>query len=627
MKELRNLLLLALVCALALQARVRAGSELAGAGAPDAESAAHLRAIGLCLAHGGPPARDGFLPAGEHPPDLPFGDAILATLARGRAASPGGDPALAGVDEPRLEAVLRNTGPWLAVATAIGLFFAVHGAARGPWRASFALLAAALFALSPSAVRAGAAGRIDLGALHALLLAWTLAASAQLALARQTVDGLSSALPAGIVAGLAWLVGRPSLAYVPSLWIVALAGGRASTAAAVALRQAGALLAAISGAIVLGAARLGGFGSAAWLSGIASLSLGMAALLLLAALGGKLGARWRIGAGAVVIGWLLVASAGTLARPLRALWVGRGDLASAAELARDPLPWIALLCLAVAASRRRLRAEPVAYAWAWALAGSLGLAVLRPELAALAAAAAAAFVAWTLDRVATERAPADAARAPRPLVPAVLGLGAVLLLALRTRAAAPLAVAPEERTLVEALRWMREGTPASEPWHAAGSRPAGSVLAPWTLGHALAYHARRAPLASGWGAEVDEQGARAAMALFLETDGERLATGLARRGARYVLAGAVALREWGAVERLARRAVAPEETAVWRLSTLLPDDAPEARFFALERAWGTSEVAVAGDTFTVPTVVLYRLEPPAIARDVRPELRAPREKR
>jgi len=619
-KELHALVLLALVCALAFQARVRAGSQVPGIGTGDAESAAHLRAIELCLAHGGPPERDGFLPAGEQAPDPPFGDAILATLVRWRAAAPGGEPVPAGAGGPRLEQVLRDTGPWLAVATAVGLFFAVHGAARGPWRAGYALLAAALFALSPLAVRAGAAGRIDAGSLHALLLAWTLAASSQLARARQTADGLASALPAGVLAGLAWLLGRPALAYVPSLWIVALARGGTSSGAAVPLRQAGALLAAVSGAIVLGAEQVGSAGASPWLSGVADLSLGAAALLGLMAWRARRAGGWRIAAGAAVLGWMVISGAGPLVGPLRAWWEGRGALASVAELARDPLLWLALACLPIAASRSALRREGVAAGWAFALVACLGLTVLQPEFVALGAAACAAFVAWTLEGLAARGAPAGQMRAPvARLAPALLGLGAAAVLALRARLDPPLAVAPEERTLVEALRWMREALPAA--------RADGAVLAPWTLGHALAAHARRPPLASGWGAEVGGQGAREAMELYLETDGERLAAGLARRGARYVLGGAAALREWEAVERLARRALRPDQTVVWRLSTLLSDDAPEARWFTLERAWGTSEVRVGGDTFTVPAVVLYRLDPPAVARDARTELRAPRENR
>ena len=61
---------------------------------------------------------------------------------------------------------------------------------------------------------------------------------------------------------------------------------------------------------------------------------------------------------------------------------------------------------------------------------------------------------------------------------------------------------------------------------------------------------------------------------------------------------------------------------LWRLTSLVPEGAPEAEFFPLERAFGAAQVDVAGEVYTVPEFALYRLERSTVASSDGHELRA-----
>ena len=509
--------------ALAWALRDRAAPE-AWAGADpvvtDGGTAAHLRTVQLCLAAGQIPARDPFLdpPRGAPLPFPPLVDAALAGWARYALAERGGDPSLGGVDEAALERLVGRVGPWLGALTALGVFLAVHsilGERRG--RSWWALGAAVLFAVFPPAVRAGAAGRVDVAAVHALLAAFTVATAAQLVRAKEPADVLQGGLTTGLLAGVAIACGPGALLYVPISWVAAVlvvvrTRRSGDPALAATARQAGLFLALASAILAsLASGRLARDGPAsAWLTGASELSFAAGVPFLLGSLLG-------------------------VVRGTRRGWFARGSLVVGAVVG------VAILPLAATHLTR-------------------ALAPLRPG---------------------------DLLGGPPG--------GAV------------------DAELAGALRWMRRGTPSPGPWNASGSRADYAVLAPESMGHALAYHARRPPLLSGYGDRVGGAATRAAAALLTETDPAALALALRRRGVRYVVAGTAALAE---IEDPL------EGTVLWRLSTLVPDDAPEAQHFALVRAVGRRTREVGGETYTLPYFALYALREPPISQESGPVLRA-----
>lgn len=626
-------LLLPLVCVLAFQARARLAppEEVVDPG-----TAAHLRGIELTLARGSAPSRDRFLdpPRGAGAPDSPFVDAAYAAVARLFLGDSGGSAALDGVVEEDLERFAGRGGAWFAALTALALFLAVHALGGSPGRALAAILAGLLFALAPSAVRAGAAGRVDPGALHALFAAFTFTTAAQLSIARQGFDLLQGGLTAGLVVGLGLLGGPAALVYAPFAWAAAwlvvrrarfaddrerAAGDRELAALAA---QAGLFLALVAAVVsTLAGGQLGRDGLAgAWLRGASELCFVLGIPFLALSLASRRDAPRARRAGLAVGGIAVV-----LLLPLAGLnlWRALGPRVAAAARDADPLAvlagapsaWLAALAIPAAAALARRGGGPAlglaAATAALALAGAACAPGLLPVLAA-----SAAFLAGLVFDDLVRR---DALRFAAPAAVTALAVFAWRGVLVPPRAHDATA---ERQELVEALRWMRDGTPSPGPWNAAGSPKDYSVLAPWTFGHLVAYHARRPPLVSGHGTLVAELDARGGMALYQERDPAALAEGMRRRGALYVVAGAAACDEWDDVARLSGRDVPLAESVVWKLSTLVPDGAPEARHFTLERAWGAREVELDGDRYTVPNVALYRLARPPLAGEFGPRLRS-----
>lgn len=631
-------LLLPLVCVLAFQARARLASP---AEVVDPGTAAHLRGIELTLARGSAPSRDRFLdpPHGAGAPDSPFVDAAYAAVARLFLGDAGGSAALDGVVEEDLERFAGRGGPWFAALSALGLFLAVHALGRSPGRALAALLAALLFAIAPSAIGAGAVGRVDTGTLHALLAAFTFTTAAQLASARQGFDLLQGGLTAGLVVGLGLLCGPGSLIYAPFAWGIAILVARRARAeedddqAAVA-RQAGLFLALVAAVVAtLAGGQLGRDGLAgSWLRGASELSFVAGIPFLIAALGRRKSAgrsrRLAPALGVLLVLALLPLAGGNLLRALGPrLLTSMRDADPLATLAATPDAWLALLAIPAAAVLARRGGSPALALAAAVTAFALVGASCAPGLLPILAASTAFLFGLAFD---------DLTRRGAMRVAAPAAVTALLLFAWRGVVVPPGVVdgrrdlvadadaegAGEDVDLVRALRWMRTGTPSPGPWNAAASPKDYSVLAPWTFGHLVAYHARRPPLVSGYGTLVAEVDARGGMALYQERDPAALAEGMRRRGALYVVAGAAACDEWAAVERLSGMAVPLGESVVWKLSTLVPDGAPEAQHFTLERAWGAREVELEGERYTVPLVALYRLVRPPLAGGIGPRLRA-----
>ncbi|MDA1265320.1 MAG: hypothetical protein O2816_09615, partial [Planctomycetota bacterium] len=224
--------------------------------------------------------------------------------------------------------------------------------------------------------------------------------------------------------------------------------------------------------------------------------------------------------------------------------------------------------------------------------GALPSPVALPSWPALLAGAGAAYAAVLLLRASSEdalrRLMAIGALVLVPLglfLPALagpgLGLGVVVLalvvvgLAERSRVAAAASVALAlvglliarptvafDQADADALRCLR-AVPGSA-WSSSRSPAHGSCLAPWTLGHRLAYLGRRAPTAPGNG-----QGRRRAAQALVATTEADLARAAGELRASHVLTGSLVAREWPAIEALVGP-IAFAETAIGRLARQAP---------------------------------------------------------
>lgn len=617
------LLLLPLVALLAHQLRDR---DYDGP-VVDPGSAAHLRIMELTLARQAAPARDRFLAPPELTglPDSPLFDAAVAGLAQLLLADDSRGPALGGVTEAELESFALAAGPGLGMVTLIALFFAVHVGARGAHRAWAGLLAAVMFAIGPSAVEVGTAGTFDRGALHALFAALVLTTSSQLARSEQGADLLQGGLTAGLAIGAALVCGPQGLILVPFAWgagwIVARTGPDRVVEGAAIARQAGLFLALVAAIVLtLAGSQLGEDGlGARWLRGSSELAfLGGIPFLLPRLLGfsrARAGVRlvfMVMGAASLVI---LPLSLGNLGIALRPRWI---EAAASADPLRafmgTPSLWLVpwLVPHAVILARRTGN-------------GLLGLAGLAAGLASLAtlldpsaASTLAVVVAFLTGLVVAELAQ-EVRRSTALFTGAssVVLLGAALLFAPSRPAAS--GVAPD---VVEALRWMRDGTPSSGPWNSAESLQDYSVLAPVSWGPLVAYHARRPPCATGAGLLEDRQRVAEAMRAYGSSTARELAEFMVARGIRYVLAGGEAILEWEAISGVGGGPGEVAGSTLWRLTTLAPEGSDEANYFSLERVFGTTEIILDGEGYTVPRVALYRLDPPMTDGGDAPQLRS-----
>lgn len=464
----------------------------------DGESAYHLRRIELALAAGRVPLRDHFLdpPHGSEVPWPPAYDGLLAMLAEPVLARPGGDPALAGVDERRLEDWLARAGPLIGVACTLLIFGALRMflGARGAW---VALGGAALYAVLPWAVQDTAAGRLHLSAWMALGVALSACAVAWALTARDALDVLLAALLAGFVSGVWIASGIEAALFVPWTWFAfLLAALRAPDAESAQTRWRAGLFFSLVTALVttlgqVNQVEVGDPGLASgWMRAASSLSFVSALPFLLMGLRRSNQAS-RFRALALTLGTLaavlfatgVVGDLRAALAPRLAAWLAGGRVLVSAELIAICTPLVALSsALAVDAGLRR------------------GAGVARLALA--------------------------------------LGVVALLSSALQS-------VAGRGRThnvaasaeLVQALDWMRHETPSPGPWNSADTPKDWCVLAPASVGLLVAYRARRPALLTSFGPLVGAERFDAGRQALAETDPERFIARLRELEVRYVIAG------------------------------------------------------------------------------------------
>ena len=211
-------ILLPLLLALALGLRERRASEVALApeealavGAPaawlvdDAASTLLLRRVELALAADRLPASDRSLtfPELREVPGMPVFPGLLAVVCEIALTEPGGDPALGGVDEPRLEGLLVHVPVALGVCATLLVFLAAGTMAHGRSKFAAAMLAAGVYAVAPVTVRTGEVGQVGSLAWLTFLLAALLALADRAYHARDSLDRVQAALIAGVVVGVA----------------------------------------------------------------------------------------------------------------------------------------------------------------------------------------------------------------------------------------------------------------------------------------------------------------------------------------------------------------------------------------------------------------------------------------
>lgn len=617
------LLLLPLVALLAHQLRDR---DYTGP-VVDPGSAGHLRIMELTLARQAAPARDRFLA----PPELtgladsPLFDSAVAGLAQMVLADHARGPALGGVTEAELESFALAVGPGLGMVTLIALFFAVQVGARGAHRAWAGLLAAGMFAIGPSAVEVGTAGTFDRGTLHALFAALVLTTSSQLARSEQGADLLQGGLTAGLAIGAALICGPQGLILVPFAWgagwiAARSASDRVGEGAAIA-RQAGLFLALVAAIVLtLAGSQLGDDGlGARWLKGSSELAfLGGIPFLLPRLLGlARARAKVRLGLMVMLVASLVILplSLGNLGSALRPRWI---DAAASADplsaFMRTPVLWLAPWLVPHAALLARRTGNRL-LGLAGFVAGLASLATLLDPSAASTLAVVVAFLAGLVVSELVREARGSTALLAGAFSVALPG---ACLLSVPSRPAGS-GVAPE---VVEALRWTRDETPSSGPWNSAESLQDYSVLAPVYWGPLVAYHARRPPFATGTGLLEDRERVAEAMRAYLSSTARELAEFMGARGIRYVLAGGEVIEEWEAISRVGGGPGDVAGSTLWRLTTLAPEGSEEADYFSLERVFGTTEIILDGEGYTVPRVALYRLDPPVTDGGDAPQLRS-----
>lgn len=471
-----------------------------------------LRRAALALAAGRVPASDRWL-AWPDELELPGAPLLAAAVAATAELAPhvGEDePALAGASEADLERTTYWVGPGLFLLAALAALATARALAVRERRTSAGLLAVALLAFAPDALRSTQLGRLDERALLVALSALALLGLARTFVGRDALARSGGALLGGVACGLALASSPHGLVLLAccTAVVVSVLLGRDELAAESARREG--LLLVLASAVLASLPGLEGPwelapGGALALAAERSAELAFAAggLALLAALAPRGPRALRL---ALVLGPAALA-----------LWLARDGLAAQLGLAREshalalepleqglhagwlgslrdawsglgPLlvlaPWSAWRLLRTRAARPRGSELRLALA-ALALLAALGALVARP-IAAVAALPCALASALALAEL-----------APRPrawlsgaaLVLALLGC----LVALRASAAER----PTRLALQLALRRLRVQSDSPGPWNAAGARARWAVLAPAALGPAIAWHARRAAMLSG----------------------------------------------------------------------------------------------------------------------------------
>jgi asparagine N-glycosylation enzyme membrane subunit Stt3 len=89
--------------------------------------------------------------------------------------------------------------------------------------------------------------------------------------------------------------------------------------------------------------------------------------------------------------------------------------------------------------------------------------------------------------------------------------------------------------VLSGLRWMRDNTPSPGPWNDPLAEPSYGVLASWSDGHLIEYHARRPTVATNFGSFLGVENFQAAPDALLESDPDEFVRKLEALDVRYVV--------------------------------------------------------------------------------------------
>jgi dolichyl-diphosphooligosaccharide--protein glycosyltransferase len=541
----------------------------------DQDAAYHLRRVQVALATGSVPDFDRFInhPDGSPVPWPTFFDGLLAVIVETFLdPSPDGEPDLGGYREADVEGLLVHVPPALGVVAALGCVLLVLAAAsrdgsvlRGP-AAWWALFGAFVFATVPTAVMYGTVARIDHHVATSMFLALQLACAARALVARDAIESNLLAAQAGLFGALGILTW---LAHGVFLGLCGVAfAQRALSRDPLESRRGwhgGAVFFAVAMLVVLWPAATSPWnatqpGSLINLSTGVTRALGAAAVpFLVFGLAGRRtshrGLRSAAGALALVAVVLLLPS--FLAQLREGLqWADRTNQFMAVIDESAPMTSKAKHVFGVSGIDGHL-----GYLWyAMPVAGLLLLLRPRPERVLLVLttallfyaalkqrrfadalsvpmAATLALGALEIGRLAARVVPARLAALPHAVVAlaALWPLWSTTAIALRWGEDQMRGNATRWNFIISGLRWMRDNTPSPGPWNEPHSVPSYGVLASWSDGHLIEYHARRPTIATNFGSFVGIENFQAAPRALLENDPDEFVRKLEALGVRYVV--------------------------------------------------------------------------------------------
>ncbi len=533
----------------------------------DPDAAYHLRRVELALVSGRVPGSDRYLnhPTGSAIPWPPFSDAMFALVASAladEAAAGKSNSELGGYDEASIEAVLVHLPPLFGALICLAVFAAIWSLCdRSSTRTWCALFGAFLYACTPIAIWYGGVTRIDHHVVIALLLAIHTAMVTWSLRAKKSVDAMTFAIAAGIVAGMSiasWLaagifVGVTGIAYfmralaadeeraqsgarAAILYFTAAAGITVIPAANSAWNaiQPGSLINLTNGVprglfaaiipfvvIVFVRRRTSASSSSRTIAGVVAVVVFGISLALLPGFlsGAQEGLRW---ASRENLFMDVVAES----RPLDSIELLLSKLTPLALL--FPLAWLGLFPSAVRSAER---------AHLVLLAGVLAVMTMGQQRFGNAFAIPFACVcAVALHDVARRFADTVLRKA------ALVGMAAAALSVLPSARSVFQTTPDEYRDLAEwrgevvrGLRWMRTNTPSPGPWNAPDHPQDYAVLSSWGLGHMIEYHARRPTITTNFGSFVGERNFVEGAKALIETDPKEFLRRVRELGADYVV--------------------------------------------------------------------------------------------
>ncbi len=497
----------------------------------DPGTALHLRRIELALAEGRVPQHDPFLAHGTltEIPALPVFDALLAGIAERWLAHAGGDPSLDGVDEADLEAFAAWVGPIAYLLGFAALAWAAWACASGAHAP--VLLAGAMLALSPFAVRATEVGRLDTAAFVIVLLALLVRGTQVCVRAEDALSTILEALLCGVIAGLltSMTAAGPLLALPTGAAIFLRAVRGPELVRPIAVRAG--LLFSLAAAFISRLPLAEGPWEqvpeglvARWAltaSDVLLVAAAPFALLLLTAprdAAHKTRTFARIAALAAMLALLifeLPRAWSAASAPLEAWWSTRSLRTAEFDLPTHLiLSSVATVGVGFACVRAFVHRDAAALHLALLALATAALAVLEPATASLHAVAAACAFAGAIASL----------RSARTQSMIVLAVAAVLVLVAsfahaKQRFSERLRRQDDRIDAFASLRWIRSQVPAGGPFNSSSAMSSWGILADPRLGELIAYHARRPVFASNSAAYSEPQRVREAQQLAEELDG------------------------------------------------------------------------------------------------------------